>query len=71
ALASFAPRRVVQRLDPNRLGDTALPAALQGMVSAGQTPRGYACTGTSCSQPAADVDSWRATLESLRSLVPV
>ena len=69
ALGSFAPRRVIQRLDPGNLDAAGLPAALRGMISAGQAPRGYACTGTTCSQPATDVESWQATLESLRSLV--
>jgi uncharacterized protein YyaL (SSP411 family) len=70
ALASFAPRRIVQRLDAETAGAGSLPPALRGMVAAGQAPRGYACAGTSCSQPAADLEGWRATLESLRSLVP-
>jgi uncharacterized protein YyaL (SSP411 family) len=66
ALAGFVPRRVVQLLDPAEAGTTPLPPALRGMVAAGQAPRGYACTGTSCSQPAEDLPSWVATLESLR-----
>jgi uncharacterized protein YyaL (SSP411 family) len=70
ALGLFAPRRVVQRLGTDGVSAAGLPPALRGMVSAGQAPRGYACTGTSCTQPAADLESWQATLESVRSLVP-
>jgi uncharacterized protein YyaL (SSP411 family) len=69
ALAGFVPRRVVQLLDPAEAGTTPLPPALMGMVAAGQAPRGYACTGTSCSQPAKDLSSWLATLEALRPTV--
>jgi len=70
ALGLFAPRRVVQLVAPDTVSPQTLPAALRGMVAAGQSPRAYACTGTSCSQPAADLESWQSTLDSLRSLVP-
>jgi hypothetical protein len=70
ALAGFAPRRVVQLVVPAEAGERPLPAAVRGMLAGGAAPRGYACTGASCSQPAADLPSWRATLESLRSAVP-
>jgi uncharacterized protein YyaL (SSP411 family) len=70
ALAGFVPRRIVQLLSPNTAGRQPLPPALQGMLTAGQSPRGYACTGTTCSQPAGDLPSWQATLESLRAMVP-
>jgi uncharacterized protein YyaL (SSP411 family) len=70
SLATFVPRRVVQLLEPEGSATQALPPALQGMVAAGQSPRGYACTGTSCSQPAGDLASWRAILESMRSAIP-
>jgi uncharacterized protein YyaL (SSP411 family) len=69
ALAGFVPRRVLQLVSPERLPQESLPPALAGMLAAGQAPRGYACTGTSCSPPAADVTSWQGTLESLRSVV--
>jgi uncharacterized protein YyaL (SSP411 family) len=70
ALAGFLPRRVFQLVAPDAAGRQPLPPALQGMLAVGQAPRGYACIGTSCSQPAADLTSWQATLESLRSAVP-
>ena len=66
ALATFLPRRVVQLVAPDAADRQFLPPALRGMLSAGQAPRGYACTGTACSQPAADLASWEATLDSLR-----
>jgi uncharacterized protein YyaL (SSP411 family) len=69
ALATFVPRRVVQLIPPADAGERPLPPALRGMVAAGVAPRAYACTGTSCSQPAADLTSWQATLDSLRSAV--
>ncbi|HET9466373.1 MAG TPA: thioredoxin domain-containing protein [Gemmatimonadales bacterium] len=70
ALATFLPRRAVQIVRPQQLADRALPAALKGMVVASRETRGYACTGFTCSQPASDLASWRATLESLRPAVP-
>ncbi|MGH7509868.1 MAG: thioredoxin domain-containing protein [Gemmatimonadales bacterium] len=70
ALAGFLPRRVVQLIVAGEADARPLPSALKGMVAAGRTPRGYACAGTSCSQPADDVGSWIATLESLRPAVP-
>jgi len=66
ALAEFVPRRLVQLLVPDQIGNRALPAALSGMVSGGGAPRGYACTGVSCSRPAEELLVWAATLESLR-----
>jgi len=70
ALAGFVPRRPVQLLVPSETGSRSLPAALSGMIAAGQAPRGYACTGNSCSPPADDLSSWQATLEALRPSVP-
>jgi uncharacterized protein YyaL (SSP411 family) len=69
ALAGFVPRRVVQLVATDRVADQPLPQAIRGMIAAGEVPRGYACTGTSCSPPAADLVSWQATLEALRSVV--
>jgi uncharacterized protein YyaL (SSP411 family) len=66
ALGGFVPRRVVQLVVPAEATSRPLPPALSGMVAAGQAPRGYACTGNSCSQPAADPSAWEATLEALR-----
>ncbi len=70
ALSGFIPRRVVQRLAPDGLASGSLPPALAGIMSAGRAPCGYACTGTSCSQPAEELEAWLATLEGLRPSVP-
>ena len=67
ALGGFVPRRVVQLLVAAEAATRPLPPALSGMMASGQAPRGYACTGNSCSQPAADPSAWAATLEALRS----
>jgi uncharacterized protein len=69
ALADFVPRRAVQLLTPDVATGQGLPPALQGMLAVGQSPRGYACTGNSCSPPAGDPSAWQATLESLRGAV--
>jgi uncharacterized protein YyaL (SSP411 family) len=66
AMAGFVPRRIVQQLVPDEPANRPLPAALSGMVAAGSAPRGYACTGNTCSQPAEDVPAWEATLEALK-----
>jgi uncharacterized protein YyaL (SSP411 family) len=66
ALGGFVPRRVVQLLLPAEAASRPLPPALSGMIAAGQAPRGYACAGNSCSQPAPDASAWVATLEALR-----
>jgi uncharacterized protein YyaL (SSP411 family) len=62
ALSRFVPRRVVWRLDSSKPDQRSLPPALTAMVEAGKGPRGYACTGTTCSAPAETLESWRATL---------
>jgi uncharacterized protein len=67
SLRGFLPRRVVQFVEGGQTSDRGLPAAIRGMLTAGDGPRGYACTGATCSQPAGDLASWEATLESLRS----
>jgi uncharacterized protein YyaL (SSP411 family) len=66
ALAGFLPRRIVQRVSPNAVEQRRLPEALRGMLAVAKAPRGYACTGTSCSAPAEDLSSWVAALESLQ-----
>jgi uncharacterized protein len=71
ASAGFFPRRVVQFLSPQDAPGRALPSVLRSMLSNGSSPRGYACTGTSCSPPAEDASSWAATLESLHPMAPV
>jgi uncharacterized protein YyaL (SSP411 family) len=68
ALAGFVPRKIVQLISPTSMEQQRLPEALRGMLAAGDAPRGYACTGTTCTQPSADVASWQAALESLRSV---
>jgi len=69
ALACFIPRRIVWRIIPDQVGRRPLPATLAAMVEIGGGPRGYACSGTSCSAPAADLESWRATLAVLPAAV--
>jgi uncharacterized protein len=71
ALSGFLPRRVVQLLDPAHREGRALPPALSGMMMSGRAPRGYACTGSSCSPPADDPRAWLATLETLRPTAAV
>ena len=70
ALSGFVPRRLVQLVDGNDPDRQRLPAALRGMLSGGNGPRGFACSGMTCSQPAGDIESWRATLEAIRVAVP-
>jgi uncharacterized protein YyaL (SSP411 family) len=70
ALATFVPRRVIQRLSPAEVAGRPLPPVMRAMVSQGSTPRGYACSGSSCSPPAEDLTSWHGVLESLRAPVP-
>jgi uncharacterized protein len=70
ALATFAPRRVVRRIGTSGAAAQPLPAPLAAMLDTGRSPRGYACSGTSCSAPADDLESWRDTLGSLPAAVP-
>jgi uncharacterized protein YyaL (SSP411 family) len=70
ALETFLPRRIVQLLSPGDAHDSMLPLPLRSMVTQDLAPRGYACSGTSCSQPAEDTATWVATLESLHPMVP-
>ena len=70
ALATYAPRRVVQRVDPASTGSVALPPAVSAMVRAAAggsaaRPRGYACVGASCSAPATGEEEWVARLRTL------
>ena len=64
-LARFVPRRVMHRLTPEAAGTAALPPALAGMLAAASGPRGYVCTGTTCSRPAETLEAWEETLEAL------
>jgi uncharacterized protein len=70
SLSGFVPRRLVQLVDHGDSARQVLPAAIRGMLTGGDTPRGYVCTGTTCSQPAGDPEAWRVTLESIRVPVP-
>jgi hypothetical protein len=65
ALASFVPRRVVQRLTPAQAAERKLPPALSGMLAAGPGTRGYACSGTTCGLPAATLDDWKQQLAAI------
>ncbi|MGH7702540.1 MAG: thioredoxin domain-containing protein, partial [Gemmatimonadales bacterium] len=66
AMATFFPRRVVQRPHGPASTGQAIPPALAGMVAAGGGARGYACVGATCSAPAGTEEEWRAVLEGLR-----
>ena len=55
ALATFVPRKVVQRLTTEEAGSRPLPAALAGMLSAASGSRAYFCTGNVCRRPAESV----------------
>lgn len=71
ALATYLPRRVVQRV---RTGadESGLPLAVRGMISAAaEGPRAFACVGATCSAPAGTIEEWRETLTHLRRTAPV
>jgi uncharacterized protein len=70
SIVTFVPRRVAQLVSPDETDGRSFPPALKGMLAAQQAPRGYACSGTTCSQPAVDPATWQSTLESLRAAVP-
>lgn len=71
ALATFFPRRVVWRMSLMDGRRTTLPPLLEAMVNTSRGPHGYACSGTSCSAPATDIESWRTTLAALHTAVPM
>jgi uncharacterized protein YyaL (SSP411 family) len=65
ALATFLPRKIVQRLKPEDAGARPLPPALAAMIGAGSGTRAYACVGASCRMPVgADVE-WGRLLGSM------
>jgi uncharacterized protein YyaL (SSP411 family) len=66
ALASFIPRRVVQRLTPAQAASGGLPPALAGMLAAASGTRGYVCSGTRCGMPATTLERWAEELAALR-----
>ncbi|HET7042622.1 MAG TPA: thioredoxin domain-containing protein [Gemmatimonadales bacterium] len=67
ALATFIPRKVVQRLRPPEGGrpSAPLPAYLAAMVD-GASPRAYVCRGENCLAPAATDTEWKERLQELR-----
>jgi uncharacterized protein YyaL (SSP411 family) len=65
ALATFLPRKVVQRLDQNDAGTRPLPPALAAMIGAGAGVRAYACVGASCRMPVSSDEEWGQLLGSL------
>jgi hypothetical protein len=60
----------VQLVDGGETDRQTLPVAIRGMLSGANGPRGFACTGATCSQPAGDLETWQTTLESIRVAVP-
>ncbi|HEU4700358.1 MAG TPA: thioredoxin domain-containing protein [Gemmatimonadales bacterium] len=67
ALATWLPRRVVQRVGPDALTRRAWPPALAAMLTqgagAGEGARAYACVGATCSLPAATLADWEQVLD--------
>jgi uncharacterized protein YyaL (SSP411 family) len=61
ALAVFLPRKVVRRLPAGAPAPGADPA-LQAMLAAGSGTRAYACVGTRCLAPAANLIEWEERL---------
>jgi uncharacterized protein YyaL (SSP411 family) len=62
ALATYAPRRTVQRVSPGDVASRALPVAVAAMAARSAGPAGYACVGSACSPPADSEAAWRAVL---------
>ena len=68
ALATFAPRRVVQRITGD---DATLPPAAAAMArSAGGGVRAFVCRAAACSTPASTDAAWAAALEGLSAPPP-
>jgi uncharacterized protein YyaL (SSP411 family) len=66
ALATYAPRRVAQRISAAEAEDRALPAAIGAMLDRSRLPAGYACLGDACKLPAVTESAWEETLLSIR-----
>jgi len=66
ALATYAPRRVAQRITAGKSNDRALPAAMVAMLDRSRIPAGYACLGEACKVPAMTESAWEETLLSVR-----
>ena len=67
ALASFIPRKIVQRLrQPSVDGrpSSRLPVHLAAMVD-GASPRAYVCRGETCLAPASNDEEWAERLQSV------
>jgi uncharacterized protein len=62
ALRLFAPRRVVQRIDPADVGTRHVPPAVSGMIASSAGARAFLCRGMSCSAPADTDGAWERTL---------
>jgi uncharacterized protein YyaL (SSP411 family) len=67
ALATFLPRRVVQRLTLEDAGTRPLPPALAAMAAQSGGVRAYLCVGTSCRMPVKTDSEWAELLSSLSS----
>jgi uncharacterized protein YyaL (SSP411 family) len=67
AVATFLPRKVVQRLSPGEVGTRSLPPALGAMITAGTGIRAYACVGTNCRMPVSTDQDWTRLLAELRA----
>ncbi|MGE0353629.1 MAG: thioredoxin domain-containing protein [Gemmatimonadales bacterium] len=62
ALASYFPRRVVQRIAPDQ-DPEGLPPAIRGMLASGGGTRAFFCIGESCRMPAGNDTEWARVLE--------
>jgi uncharacterized protein YyaL (SSP411 family) len=67
ALATFLPRKVVQRLTPEDFGTRPLPPPLVAIAGSSTGVRSYACVGASCRLPVGSDAEWAELLASLRS----
>lgn len=65
ALATFLPRRVVQRVSHRAATDAALPAAVRAVLGSARATRALACQGATCEVPAETPEAWRETLNRL------
>ena len=65
ALATFLPRRVVQRVTPEAAASRPFPPALAGMLTQGTAA--YACIGATCLLPARTDLEWKVTLDEVTS----
>jgi hypothetical protein len=61
ALATFLPRKIVQRVRPEAPG-ALLPPPVQGMLATGGGTRAFACIGTRCLAPATNDAEWKDRL---------